>query len=75
MEAPKRGRGRPPKISKTASEKQVQEQQHQGAVVEQPATRTGRGQQAAKGAEGGASTADSGAKASKKRGREQSIER
>lgn len=78
MEAPKRGRGRPPKTSKTASEK-VQEQQQQGAAammdVVEPAKRAGQVQEPTGRGGGGASAADSGAKVPKKRGREVSTER
>lgn len=65
MEAPKRGRGRPPKISKNANGKQQGAGAGTGKAVVEPT-----------GGEGGAaSAADTGAKAPKKRGREPSTER
>lgn len=79
MEDAKRGRGRPPKISKTAKEKPPEQQPGDGAdmmdVVE-PATREGQAQQAPPTAgEGECSAADGGAKAPKRRGRGPSTER
>ena len=72
MEAPKRGRGRPSKMSKQANEMAHDQQQGSGEDMMdvEPA------QPAPTGGEGAASSADdNGAKTPKKRGREPSIAR
>lgn len=75
MEAPKRGRGRTPRISKPANEKLQDQQPGAGADMMdvEPATRAGR-VQPARGREGASSAADTSEKAPK-RGREPSAER